>query len=145
MVSCHFSVCHFTLIHSHKPSNRIYLLHDLNLFIYSLSYTHPFSAEDWLLGRTFMSELRKTRACQNTSSVCCNRPYVRIHWNVIQLFMLNELVNGEIPCFNCQYPALTVRCALFKLKCFTNYAYSRDLHSVLPRIFASRNSISSAV
>ena len=93
MVSCHFSERHFTLIHSHKLSNRIYLLHELSLFIFSI--LHPFSAEDWLLEKTFISELRKTRACQNTSSVCCNRPYIRIYWNVIQLFTLNELVNGE--------------------------------------------------
>ena len=81
MVSCHFSECHFTLIHSHKLSNRIYLLHELSLFIFSI--LHPFSAKDWLLEKTFISELRKTRACQNTSSVYCNRPYIRIYWNVI--------------------------------------------------------------
>ena len=93
MVSCHFSERHFTLIHSHKLSNRIYLLHELSLFIFSI--LHPFSAKDWLLEKTFISELRKTRACRNTSSVCCNGPYIRIYWNVIQLFTLNKFVNGE--------------------------------------------------
>ena len=47
MVSCRFSEGHFTLIHSHKLSNQIYLLHELSLFIFSI--LHPFSAEDWLL------------------------------------------------------------------------------------------------
>ena len=70
MVSCHFSVCHFTLIHSHKLSNRIYLLHELSLFIYSLSYTHPFSAEDWLLGRTFISELRNSEKQGHVKTLC---------------------------------------------------------------------------
>ena len=93
MVSCRFSERHFTLIHSHKLSNQIYLLHELSLFIFSI--LHPFSAEDWLLEKTFISELRKKRACQKTFSVWCNRPYIRIYWNMIQLFMLNELVNGE--------------------------------------------------
>ena len=49
MVSCHFSERHFTLILSHKLSNRIYLLHELRLFIFSI--LHSFSAEDWLLER----------------------------------------------------------------------------------------------
>ena len=79
-------------------------------------------------------------------SLPIQRPYVRIYWNMIQLFTLNELPNREISCLDAQYPTSTVSCAPFKLKSFTNYAYcSRDLHLVLPRIFLSQNSISSVV
>ena len=134
---------HFTLIHSHKLSNRICLLRELSLFIFSI-LNLLFSRRLVVIKDIHIGN-QKNKGMSNTSSVCCNRPYIRIYWNVIQLFMLYEPVNGEVPFFNPQYPPSTVSCALFKLKSFTNYAYGRDLCSVLPQIFASRNSISSVV